>query len=55
MTAQPIEPDAEQVGFVEGVSRGTWRRDRFEPADSAEELIVTKPFDVRLPARDTTP
>ncbi|WP_307868519.1 Uma2 family endonuclease [Micromonospora sp. C95] len=24
-------------------------------ADSAEELIVTKPFDVRLPVRDITP
>ncbi|MEV2236959.1 hypothetical protein [Micromonospora sp. NPDC049891] len=24
-------------------------------ADSAEELIVTKPFDVRLPIRDITP
>ncbi|MEU4777667.1 hypothetical protein [Micromonospora sp. NPDC023633] len=29
---------------------------RYEPAaDSAEELIVTKPFDIRLRVRDTAP
>ncbi|GIJ77260.1 hypothetical protein SAMN05443287_105144 [Micromonospora phaseoli] len=44
MTAQPIDP---------GVS-GMWCRYELV-ADSVEELIVTKPFDVRLPVRDLTP